>query len=271
MIELTDEILNTVIKKRLKDSHKGTFGRLLVVGGNSQYGGAAILAASAAVYSGAGLVTVATDAVNHAALHARLPEAMVIDWTEAFETEKYTVIVIGCGLGLQRRDLLTQVLKNQTENQWLVIDGSALTIFAEQNIPVKFPEHVIFTPHQMEMQRISGLKIDQQTVPAVQAFTDKLGAIVVAKSSETKIFSPNREAYILKIGSPAQATGGMGDTLAGMIGGFLAQFRSDTTEVAAAATYLHSRIAHKLADEQYVVLPSQIISEIPVAMKKFEE
>ncbi|MFU1828140.1 NAD(P)H-hydrate dehydratase, partial [Enterococcus faecium] len=76
-------------------------------------------------------------------------------------------------------------------------------------------------------ERLSGLKIGQQTKEEVQDFVNQLGAIVVAKSSETRIFAPNQESFILKIGSPAQATGGMGDTLAGMVGGFLAQFHGE--------------------------------------------
>ena len=82
MIELTDEILAKVIKKRKKASYKGTYGRLLVIGGNRQYGGAAILATTSAVYSGAGLVSVALAKENHSALQARLPEAMTLDFDE---------------------------------------------------------------------------------------------------------------------------------------------------------------------------------------------
>ncbi|MDR2976191.1 MAG: NAD(P)H-hydrate dehydratase [Streptococcaceae bacterium] len=271
MIELTDEILKTVIKKRPRDSYKGTYGSLLVVGGNEQFGGAAILSASAAVYAGSGLVTVATAACNHSDLHARLPEAMVIDWTEDFATSKYDAVVIGCGLGLTRGDLLEKVLSNQTENQKIVMDGSALTIFGRgQGFRMKFPQHIVLTPHQIELQRISGLEIEQQNDESIQRFADSLGVTVVAKSSETRIFSPERETFLLTIGSPAQATGGMGDTLAGMIGSFLTQFHSDMMETVSAATYLHSRIAHDLAKNYYVALPSKIISEIPKYMKRFE-
>ena len=122
----------------------------------------------------------------------------------------------------------------------------------------------------MELERLSSLKIGQQTKEALQDFVNQEGAIIVAKSSETRIFSPNQENFILKIGLPAQATGGMGDTLAGMIGGFLAQFHGETRETVAAATYLHILIASHLAKKAYVVLPSRLIEEIPLFMKKYE-
>ena len=274
MIELTDEILAKVIKKRKKASYKGTYGRLLVIGGNRQYGGAAILATTSAVYSGAGLVSVALAKENHSALQARLPEAMTLDFDDLIKLREVAkaadVIVIGPGLGFERLDLLTEVLNLLTENQKLVIDGSALTLFAREHLDLPFPENTVFTPHEMELERLSGLKIGQQTKEEVQDFVNQLGAIVVAKSSETRIFAPNRESFILKIGSPAQATGGMGDTLAGMVGGFLAQFHGETEEVVAAATYLHSLIASVLAQKTYVVLPSRLIEEIPLFMKKYE-
>ena len=274
MIELTDAILRKVIKKRKKDSYKGTYRRLLVIGGNAQYGGAAILATTSAVYSGAGLVSVALAKENHGALHARLPEAMTIDFDDLSALREVAksadVIVIGPGLGLERLDLLTEVLNLLTEKQKLVIDGSALTLFAKEQLSLPYPQNTIFTPHEMELERLSSLKIGQQTKEALQDFVNQEGAIIVAKSSETRIFSPNQENFILKIGLPAQATGGMGDTLAGMIGGFLAQFHGETRETVAAATYLHSLIASHLAKKAYVVLPSRLIEEIPLFMKKYE-
>ena len=245
-----------------------------MIGGNAQYGGAAILATTSAVYSGAGLVSVALAKENHGALHARLPEAMTIDFDDLSALREVAksadVIVIGPGLGLERLDLLTEVLNLLTEKQKLVIDGSALTLFAKEQLSLPYPQNTIFTPHEMELERLSSLKIGQQTKEALQDFVNQEGAIIVAKSSETRIFSPNQENFILKIGLPAQATGGMGDTLAGMIGGFLAQFHGETRETVAAATYLHSLIASHLAKKAYVVLPSRLIEEIPLFMKKYE-
>jgi len=264
---LTEDILREVIVPRKKASHKGDYGRVLIIGGNARYGGAAILVASAAVCSGAGLTTVATDRANHTALHARLPEAMLLDFHESFDFSKYDVIVIGSGLGLENAALLESVLHAQCSNQWLVIDGDAITLFSENQMTLNFPEKVVFTPHEMELQRLTGIEIEKQTADRVQQAADNLQATVVAKSSATKIFSPGVEARQLTIGTPAQATGGMGDTLAGMIGGFLAQFKN--LSAVAAAVYLHSYIAKILSAENYIVLPTMIIPEIPKVMKKF--
>lgn len=103
MKKLDESILNKVIKPRPQESFKGTFGKVLLVGGNHQFGGAIIMATAASVYSGAGLVTVATDPINTTALHSQLPEAMVIDFNNHQElaemVAKVNTVVIGPGLG----------------------------------------------------------------------------------------------------------------------------------------------------------------------------
>lgn len=276
MDELNEAVLRKVISKRPENSHKGTFGRVLIIGGNQQFGGAGILAASAAVYAGAGLVTVACAKVNHGALHARLPEAMVLDSANLAAVKNQIllsdVVVIGCGLGLEALgvDLLKLVLEVLDKRQFLVMDGSAISLFAENKLTLPVSENVIFTPHEMELQRLSGLEIGAQEALAVQKFTEDLGAIIVAKSAKTRIFAPKKVTQLLTIGTAAQATGGMGDTLAGIIGAFLGQFKGELSEVVGAATYLHSLIASDLAKEAYVVLPSQIIELLPKFMKKYE-
>jgi len=105
MDKLSETCLNQVITKRPTQSHKGTFGRVVLIGGNYLFGGAILMSAEATIQSGAGLTTVVTIEKNHAPIHARLPEAMVLDWqkddlTEALKTAD--VLLIGPGLGLEK-------------------------------------------------------------------------------------------------------------------------------------------------------------------------
>lgn len=270
--KLTDQILQRVIKPRPQESFKGTFGKLLLVGGNHQFGGAIIMAATAAVYSGAGLVTVATDRQNATPLHANLPEAMVIDFTDKDQLVKMCksvdTIVVGPGLGEEEESLavLKNVLANTQDQQVVVIDGSAISLMAKEKLAVP-AGHVIFTPHQMEWQRLSGIKIADQSVEANQAAVQKLGAAVVVKKHHSEIYIGN-DVYQLPIGSAAQAVGGMGDTLAGMVGGFCAQFRDQWQDAFLAAVYAHSAVADQIAQDQYIVLPHQISLALPAFMKK---
>lgn len=272
MQKLTDQILEKVIKPRPQDSFKGTFGKVLLVGGNRQFGGAIIMAATAAVYSGAGLVTVATHLKNATPLHANLPEAMVIDFNDQDELAdmcaSVNTIVVGPGLGEEAESLavLKNVLAHAHDGQVVVIDGSAITLMAKEKIPLP-AGHVIFTPHQMEWQRLSGIRIADQTVEANQEAVKKLGAAVVVKKHHSEIYL-NDQVYQLPIGSAAQAVGGMGDTLAGMVGGFCAQFRHNWQDAFMAAVYAHSAVADQIAQDQYIVLPHQISLALPAFMKK---
>lgn len=275
---IDESLAKQIIQPRPLDSHKGTFGRALLIGGNYPYGGAIIMAALACVNSGAGLVTVATHKENITALHSHLPEAMAFDMTErnrlSEQVRAADVVLIGPGLAeddLAKKtfDLVWQTV---TAEQTLVIDGSALNLLTQRK-PVSWPTaKVVLTPHQKEWERLSGLTISEQTEKTTQAALNHFPkeTILVAKSHQTKLYQGQQVGRI-QVGGPYQATGGMGDTLAGMIAGFLAQFHSDRFEVTAAAVFLHSYIADQLSQETYVVLPTRISAEIARVMKEMSE
>lgn len=274
---VSESLLKKVIVNRPPESHKGDYGRLLLIGGTYPYGGAIIMAALAAVGSGAGLVTVATERENISALHAHLPEAMAFDLREQErlmeQIRKASVILIGPGLAETplEKSVLQLVLNLVDKRQILIMDGGALSLFAKQALP--FPSsQIIFTPHQKEWESLSGLPIESQDETSSQKVVDQFseGTIVVQKGNRTRVFQSGvKDFYQLQVGGPYQATGGMGDTLAGMIAGFAGQFQQASLfERVTAATYLHSAIADELAEEAYVVLPTEISRAIPRWMKK---
>lgn len=272
MQPITEELVKDTIAKRSDDSYKGTYGKVLVIGGDADMGGAAILTASAAVYSGAGLVTVATHKTNHAALHSRLPEAMAIDSADVEkvteQVKKMDVIAIGPGLGLSEEAfiLLTAVFSTVTEQQQTIIDGSAISLMAEYDLP--YPKtQAVYTPHLGEWEKLSGLAVSQQEPNANTKIQQKIGGTIVLKSNRTEVYVEDA-VWKNTVGNPAMATGGMGDTLAGMIAGFTAQFK-DQEKAVLSAVFLHSKIGDKLAAKQYVVLPTQIIEQIPSTMKEY--
>ena len=274
MSKNAENILKKVIRKRPLDSHKGDYGRLLLIGGTYPYGGAIIMAALAAVNSGAGLVTVATDRENIAPLHSHLPEAMAFDLEEqdrlTEQLAKSDLVLIGPGLAENQLglDILQKVI------QILIMDGGAISLFSKATLP--FPKaQTVFTPHQKEWEGLSGLSLSDQTAAANQAAVNQLplGSIVVQKKHRTTIYQSGQEqVFELSVGGPYQATGGMGDTLAGMIAAFAGQFKSSSLfERVAAATLLHSLIADELSQEAYVVLPTSISRAIPRGMKKMSQ
>ena len=273
-------LLEKVIIERSRHSHKGDYGRLLLLGGTYPYGGAIIMSAIASVKSGAGLVTVGTDKENIPALHSLLPEAMAFSLQDQQllkeQLEKAEVVLLGPGLREDAfgEELVKRVCDSLRKDQILIVDGGALGILAKAHLP--FPSsQLILTPHQKEWERLSGTALEHQntemTARALASFPQ--GTILVEKGPATRIWQAGKpEYYQLQAGGPYQATGGMGDTLAGMIAGFAGQFHQVSLyERVVVATYLHSAIAQELAQEHYVVLPSQISCEIPKTMKKISQ
>ena len=273
-------LLEKVIIERSRHSHKGNYGRLLLLGGTYPYGGAIIMSAIAAVKSGAGLVTVGTDKENIPALHSHLPEAMAFSLQDQQllkeQLEKAEVILIGPGLREDAfgEELVKQVFDSLRKDQILIADGGALGILANGQLPFSSSQ-LILTPHQKEWERLSGIVLDHQnkeaTTRALSAFPQ--GTILVEKGPATRIWQVGQpEYYQLQVGGPYQATGGMGDTLAGMIAGFAGQFpHVNLYERVVVATHLHSAIAQELAQENYLVLPTEISKLLPKTMKKISQ
>lgn len=278
MIEISQTILTKVIKKRRNNSHKGDYGRVMLIGGNENYGGAIIMAAEGALNSGAGLVTVATHSLNLTALHARDPEIMYLDWHQhniSALIKKVNVIVCGPGLGLNEtaKNLLKLLCKEVTSQQTLVLDANALDLIADnrQLLPDKAGK-IILTPHQMEWQRLSQINIPFQTdaanLTALNNLFSRKNAILVLKSNHTKVYDSNNQIYLNPLGNPAMAIGGMGDTLAGIIGGFIAQFGAGIDSILA-AVYLHSLAGDQIAQTEYIVKPTKLSALIPHLMKEY--
>ena len=277
MKEIDQALLKKVIIERPRSSHKGDYGRLLLIGGTYPYGGAIIMAALAAVHSGAGLVTVATDRENIPALHNQLPEAMAFAVTDqellAEQIAKVGVILLGPGLNANELGghLVELVFERVQPHQVLILDGGAISLYTRLGLSLP-PAQLVFTPHQKEWEAMSGLAIGDQGEEATRQSLSQLppASILVQKGPQTKIWQQGQtDYYQLSVGGPYQATGGMGDTLAGMIAGFAGQFpQVGLYERVVVASHLHSGIADDLSKNAYVVLPTAISKEIPKWMRE---
>ena len=280
MTEITEAILKKVITKRSSDTHKGDYGRILLIGGGENYGGAIIMSTSGAVNSGAGLTAVATHPVNLTALHARLPEAMFIDWRDAKLANLIkNMDVVVCGPGLGMSDLAKQIMvilrRCTSEKQTVVLDASALDLISQDKslLPTN-AGHLILTPHQMEWQRLSQIRIPFQTdsanIDALNQLIPDSNAMLVLKSNHTHIYDGKGQVFVSPLGNPGMATGGMGDTLAGIIGGFVAQF-GPSVDTVLAAVYVHSLAGDLINKDNYVVKPTEVSKVLPKLMKKYSE
>lgn len=275
--QITEDILNEVIVKRPADSYKGDFGRVLLIGGDKQYGGAITMAAQAAVSSGAGLVTVASDAVNRTALHSRVPEAMFVDWTDLDvlmeQIDKSDVVLMGSGMGLTDYavSLVKRVLMQMNAKQVLVADGSALTIVANEHLSFPRDTYTVITPHQMEWARLSNIQLNYQDEIELNDIQRSMlnVDVLVLKQHHTMIYNNEGQQQIM-VGGPYQSIGGMGDVLAGIVAAFVGQFKLNLSHTVQAAVYAHSALAEQMAGYNYVVRPSLLADGMANFMGRYQ-
>ena len=269
---LTTADLRRWLPNRPATAHKGVTGHLLVIGGALGMTGAVALTSLGALRTGAGLVTVGLR--TEQTFPEKPPEIMVIRWPDLrVHLPHFRVIVFGPGLSTapDGQALLADLIEEVSVP--LVIDADGLNILASRKItPGIFKQPVILTPHPGEMSRLTGL-----SVPEIQAdrlgiaskFAKEWGVIVVLKGARTVISSPAGKLFINSTGNSGMATAGMGDALAGIIGGLIAQGLT-ATEAAAAGVFLHG-LAGDLAIHRkgpIGIITSDLFQEIPFAIKK---
>ncbi len=242
--------LRRLLQPRLRTAHKGHFGHVLVVGGELGFGGAARLAAEAALRTGAGLVSLFTRPEHRSAVLAARPEIMVHASNDAHELlpllQNCSVIAVGPGLGTTAwgRRLFEQVMEC---SQPKVVDADALNLLAQQ--PVQRDDWVL-TPHPGEAARMlqrSVEQVQQDRFDTVRRLQQRYGGTVVLKGAGSVISDGGRRPpAVCSEGNPGMASGGMGDVLSGVIAGFLAQGH-DPVLATELAVCVHGAAATKAA------------------------
>jgi len=234
-------------------SHKGTFGALAVVGGDTGMCGAPVLAARAALHTGAGKVHVAFLGSGAPPYDPPYPELMLHP-LDALPLASMDALAIGCGMGKSERaaDVLAEVLALDLPK---LIDADALNLLAQQpHLAAALEAHGaagavnVLTPHPLEAARLIGCDaatVQSDRVTAARTLASRFGAVVVLKGAGTVIAAPDARIAINPTGGAALATGGTGDVLGGIIGALLAQ-HLPPFEAALAGVYFHGLAADTL-------------------------
>jgi len=235
--------IRTWLPARDNNVHKGTFGHVLAIGGDSGMGGAIRLAGEAALRVGAGLVSVATRSAHVVALNAARPELMAsaVEGPQELEAmlDAASVVALGPGLG-QRAWGHALWYAALAAGKPTVLDADALNLLARDGPAL--PAQCVLTPHPGEAGRL--LDCDTQRIAAdrfaaVRAMARRFNAVVVLKGSGTLIAAPDGDVAVCPWGNPGMASGGMGDVLTGVIAGLLAQ-GLDAWHAAQAGVALHA-------------------------------
>jgi hydroxyethylthiazole kinase-like uncharacterized protein yjeF len=253
--------IKSILKPRIKNSHKGTFGHALVIAGNLGKMGAAIIASRACLRSGVGLVTVNVPIDERIILQSAVPEAMLI-FREKKEIDfsNFSTVAIGPGIGLDKKsaELLTRILAEFSGS--ILLDADALNIIsANKKLLDIIPKNTIITPHPKEFDRLFGLhKSEELRVETAIRKAKEHDLVIVLKGHKTLI-TANGQAFLNTTGNAGLAKGGSGDALTGIISAFLAQ-GYPPFEAAKIGVFLHGLAADLTLKKQS--MESMLITDV---------
>ncbi len=293
----TNEILNPigidlvkdVVRKRKRETHKGDYGRLLIVGGSEGMTGAPCMSAMAALRCGCGLVTVACPGELNPIFEIKLTEAMTLPvtsesgnfgesaWIEikdAVNSSDCVLIGPGMAVNSNTKCLMENIIKNSQTP--LVIDAGGLGAISHNTYILKEAScPVIITPHVGEFSRLSKDCIEdilKDRHKKALEFSKEYGCTVILKSHETVVATPKGDIFTNTLGNPGMATGGSGDVLAGAVASFCS---AGTSPVSAslAGVFFHSAAGDMAALKygEYSLIATDIINCLAYAVKETNE
>lgn len=244
-----------IMPKRTNDSHKGSYGKVVIIGGSVGMTGAPTMAAEAAVRSGAGLVSVAVPKSLNGILEVKLTEAMTLPMPEddghfskdaeakileAIKGADTVVFGPGIGRSADAGEILAAVLDNS--DMPIIADADGLYALAERlELLERHGERLILTPHEAEFSRLCKKSIEEvhrNRIGLSADFCKKYKTTLVLKGAKTVVTAPDLTQYINITGNSGMATGGSGDVLSGMIGAFSARGMKNT-DAAVLGVYCH--------------------------------
>lgn len=290
---LTPEAVAQAIPRRIKHSHKGTYGHVLLISGSHEMRGAPVLAGNAALRSGAGMVTMAVPASILSQVSSQVTEAIMWAWPEHeghFENrplsqisqwhdrkERFSCVAVGPGMGTwpQGEEWIDQIFSHFSCP--LILDADALNLVA-RNPDILQHGHgpVVITPHPGEMARLTGLpvtEVERSRPQVAKNFAKQYQVYVVLKGTHTIIAAPDGRMVLNMTGSPSMAKGGSGDVLTGIISSFIAQIsRNDEAnllDAIAAAVHIHGLTGEICGKQsEYSTLASDMIRHIGTAISQ---
>jgi ADP-dependent NAD(P)H-hydrate dehydratase / NAD(P)H-hydrate epimerase len=257
-----------LLAPRRRDTHKGDYGHVLVIGGARGKGGAAAMSGLAALKSGAGLVTVASEESERSAVTSLAPELM----TQALTDDPGERDVVAIGPGLGRDPELAGLVQRLFAHSALplVVDADGLNALAGTAFRGPGPFRIL-TPHPGEMARLSGLtatEIQGSRVEVARRFAADRQVVLLLKGHRTVIAFPGGRVFVNPTGTPAMATAGTGDILTGLLAGLLAQWPDRREAATLAAVWLHGRAGELAANaaHQATVTATNLLDFLPQAI-----
>lgn len=279
-MQLTHQDVLNILPDRKTDSHKGDYGKVLLLCGSVGFTGAAALAAMGALRSGAGLVYLGVPESIYAIEAVKLTEAIVFPLPEEDgklsakaipEIRKHLkgmdAVLIGCGLGISTGTMAVLDAVLQEFKGPVVVDADGISMLATCPELVKERQSpTVLTPHEGEFRRLD-IAVEEERLTGAMIAAKELGCIILRKGHET-VITDGKDYYINPTGNPGMAVGGSGDVLAGILVSHLGQGIAPLQATACAA-WLHGAAGDRSAQKlgQYGMLPTDMLQELPYLMK----
>lgn len=285
LIRAMDEA-GSPLPRRPRNAHKGEFGKIFILAGSEGYTGAPVLAARAALRTGAGLVYLGVPRDIYPIVAVKCDEAMPFPLPEDYpaileKARSCDVALIGPGLG-QAPETGRLVLRLLSDLDIpVVLDADGINALAGHiDVLDRRTALTVLTPHEGEFARLTGCALPvRDRLSAARSFARDHGCVLVLKGAGTVTAAPDGAAYINTTGNPGMAKGGSGDVLAGMTAALLGQKhlrredRDNTVELAAQAVQLHGLAGDLCAKKlgEYAMLPTDLIEALPEILREWTE
>ncbi|MBC8033940.1 MAG: NAD(P)H-hydrate dehydratase [Chitinophagaceae bacterium] len=271
MKEITKSNIKSLLKAREENSNKNNYGHALIIAGNKGKMGAAVIAATACLRSGVGLLTVCVPQEERFILQTCIPEAMLIMREDKpYNLHKFMAMCIGPGIGIDDHSKSILIDMMTEFNHPLLLDADALTILsADKKLLDRFPENTIITPHHLEFDRLFGTHTDaDDRIETAVKKAKEHHIIIVLKSNKTVIVTPDEIFHNNTTGNSGLAKGGSGDALTGIITSFLAQGYT-SLNASIIGVYIHGLAADITLNEQSKesMLITDVIKNLGTAFK----
>ena len=286
------------LNPRKRNSHKGSYGRVLVLAGSPGLTGAAYLCSKAALRSGSGIVTLGVPESLNPIMEAKLTCVMTHPLPETKAStlsnkgkkkimklcESHDVVALGPGLSQQpeTRELILWLIQNIDRN--MVIDADGLNALSDNvNVLQKIKRHSVLTPHPGEMSRLASLGLAKdvqkdrlntasQFVQSIQKKLNNEGKLTLVLKGDKTIVANSRKVYVNRTGNPGMATAGTGDVLTGIIASLIGQ-GYDVFDASQLGVYIHGLAGDIAAKKkgEHSMIASDIIEYLPDAFIKYNK
>lgn len=265
---IDETVIKNIYKPREEFSHKGTFGKSILVGGSYGKMGAILMSSLSALKTGSGLTFTIAPECGNVILQSQIPEAMFVgsggNYIDKIEIQENVVYGIGPGLGKEKQTQKALFEFLDRYNQYVVLDADALNIIAENQKLNLIPKHSVITPHPLEFERLFGKTENSfERIELAKQKAKELQIFIILKDHHTAVITPEKKVFYNITGNSGMAKGGSGDVLAGILTSLISQ-KYDIEKACIFGVWLHGKAGDfaAAAYSKESMLPADLINKI---------